>query len=164
MPHTWKSLITHLSEIATQEYDRTIVCPCCGNKERTPKHGFYMRYSFDERTQVRIQRFRCDNDQCPRTTFSVLPHPFMRILRASLCMFQWVLSLWQNRQSVASIARNIGATWSRTQRWIGRALDIQKKLEYDFAFSVPPCLKPVREWSLFVRDFSHACYPVRCGR
>lgn len=161
MPHTWKSLIAVLSEIATQEYERTICCPCCGNRERTPKYGFYMRYNFDEQTLVTIQRFRCDNDQCPRITFSILPHPFMRILRASLCMFQFVLALWESRQSIASIARTTSRTWSRVQRWIRRAADIRSKLETDFSFSVHPCRRPIKEWSVFVRDFSHVCYPGR---
>jgi len=161
MPHAWKSLISILSEIATQKPAQAICCPCCGNRERTTKYGFYERYNFDEQALVSIQRFRCDNDQCPRRTFSVLPHPFLRVLRASLCMFRFILSLWESGQSIALVARKTGQTWPRIQRWISRAEDIRSRLGSDDAFSALPCLKPIQGWTEFVRDFSHACYPGR---
>lgn len=161
MPRTWKLFISILSEIATQKSEQIICCPFCGNREHTTKYGFYMRYNFDDESLVSIQRFRCDNDQCPRRTFSVLPHPFLRILRPSLCMLRFILSLWESHLSIASIARMTGQTWPRIQRWIRRAADIRSRLDSDEAFLPPPCIKPIQEWTLFVRDFSHACYPGR---
>lgn len=162
MPHTWNLLISILSENATKECKQLIRCPCCGNRERIPKYGFYSRYNFDDQTVVPIQRFRCDNTQCPRRTFSILPHPFLRILRASLCMFQFILSLLASGKSIAAIARMTGQTWPRIQRWIRRAADIRSIIQTEDAFSPMPCIRPLREWPLFVRDLSHVCYPGKC--
>lgn len=162
MPHTWKSLIAHLSKIATEDHERTICCPCCGNREHTARYGFYKRYNFDDQTLILVQRYRCNNYQCPRRTFSVLPHPFLRILRASLCMFQFVLALLEGGNTIAGIARITGQTWPRIGRWIHRAAHLRAWIRNDDAFSPHPCSRPPREWPGFVRDLSRVCYPGRC--
>ena len=83
MPTLWNSLLSFLSEITSENYTTLICCPHCGNRDSYVKYGFYSRYLFDDHL-TKIQRYRCDNDLCPHTTFSILPHAFLRIHRASL--------------------------------------------------------------------------------
>ena len=48
---------------------------------------------------IDIQRYLCKHDHC-RRTFSILPHPFLRISRFSLCLFHELLH--------AGVAHEIG--------------------------------------------------------
>ena len=108
----WLTILTALSEITSKKYTSIICCPSCGNRHCFVRFGFYSRYLFDgELTQ--IQRYRCDNDQCPQSTFSILPHAFLRIARASLCMFMHVLQMYEQGESVAAIARYTDSNWPR---------------------------------------------------
>jgi len=159
MPHTWKSLITYLSNITKENYDSITCCTHCGNRDSYVKWGFYSRYLFNDEL-IKIQRYRCDNDLCPRKTFSVLPHAFLPIVRASLCMLMYVLELYEKGHLVADIARRTGNEWPRIRRWISKAIVIRDWLrrENKGAF---PCLSPNTQWNSFTRDFSWAFYPNR---
>ena len=120
MPHPWNSLLSFLSELTRENDDSLIYCPHCGNRHSYVKNGFYRRYSFDDKL-INIQRYRCDNDKCPRKTFSILPHALLRIVRASLCMFMYVLQMYEQGNSIASIVRYTDSNWPRMQRWVARA-------------------------------------------
>jgi len=155
----WFSLISILSEITRKNSAPVICCPHCGNQFTFVKWGFYYRYLFDDELMA-IQRYRCDNDLCPRKTFSVLPHAFLRIARASLCMLMYILSLYESGQSISGIARRTGNSWPRIKRWIGKASSIRDwiRQEYPAGF---PCMAADRQWTGFIRDFSWAFYPGR---
>ncbi len=159
MPHTWKSLITYLSNITKENYDSIICCTHCGNRDSYVKWGFYSRYLFNDEL-VKVQRYRCDNDLCPRRTFSVLPHAFLPIVRVSLCMLMYVLQLYEKGHCVAHIARCTGNEWPRIRRWISKAILIREWLsrENKDAF---PCLSPNTHWPPFTRNFYWAFYPNR---
>ena len=157
--HPWLSLITVLSEITRKNSDPVISCPHCGNRHTFIKWGFYHRYLFDE-DLITIQRYRCYNDLCPRKTFSILPHAFLRIMRASLCMLMHILSFYESGHCIAGIARQTSNTWPRIQRLIKKALSIRDWIRQEYA-GVSPCLSSDRQWSSFIRDFSWAFYPAR---
>jgi transposase-like protein len=157
----WPSILTALSEITRKNYTTLIRCPHCGNKFCFVRYGFYSRYLFDDEL-VQIQRYRCDNDQCPQKTFSILPHAFLRIARIPLCLFMLVLRLDEQGYSIAAIARYTGSNWPRIQRWIAKAEKIKKWIDTEQKHS-HPCLLPKDQWSLFIRDFSWAIYPRRYG-
>ena len=110
MPPTWNSLISFLSEITRENSPSIIQCSHCGNRDCFRKWGHYRRYLFDDEL-VNIQRYRCDNDQCPRTTFSILPHAFLPIIRASVCILMYVLRMYELGLCIAQIAQNTGNTW-----------------------------------------------------
>lgn len=57
-----------------------INCPCCATS-LTIRYGFYQRAHPFKEGQISIQRYRCNLPECPRKTFSVLPYPFLPILR-----------------------------------------------------------------------------------
>lgn len=136
MPTPWNSLLYFLSEITRENYNALICCPHCGNRNLYVKYGFYSRYLFDNNL-IKIQRYRCDNDLCPHKTFSILPHAFLRINRASLCMLMHVLELYEQGNKIASIARDTGSNWSRTQRWIKKAREIKDWLSKEYKKAPP---------------------------
>lgn len=157
--HPWSSLISILSEITRKNSVPVIGCPHCGNQFTYVKWGFYYRYLFDDEL-IAIQRYRCDNDLCPRKTFSVLPHAFLRIVRVSLCMLMYILTLHKSGLSISGIARQTGNTWPRIKRWIKKAASIRNwiRQEYPAGF---PCMSANRQWAGFIRDFSWTFYPDR---
>jgi len=164
MPHTWNTLITFLSDITRENCESLILCRNCGNRDSFVKYGHYKRYLFNDKEMSSIQRYRCDNDLCSRKTFSVLPHAFLPILRASLCMFMHVLKMYAQGLRIAQIARITGSNWPKTRRWINMASKINQWLQQEGEVSdwgSCPCLSVHKFWSLFTRDFSWAFYPDR---
>ncbi len=159
MHHPWSSLITFLSEITRENCDSIVCCTHCGNRHAYKKWGFYSRYAFDDRL-INIQRYRCDNDLCPLKTFSILPHAFLPIIRASLCMLMHVLKMLEQGQTIAAIARHTDSSWPRMQRWITKAVLIREWLDQEYGKALP-CLSQDRRWPTFTRDFSWAFYPDR---
>ena len=159
MSHPWSSILTVLSKITRENSDFLVFCPHGGNRHSFVKWGFYSRYSFDD-SLINIQRYRCNNDLCPCKTFSILPHAFLPIIRASLYMLIHILKMYENGKSIAGIARYTGSNWPRIQRWVSKALCIRRWLaqEYGNAF---PSLFQGRQWTSFSRDFSWAFYPKR---
>lgn len=159
MHHPWPSLIAVLSKITRESYSPAVCCSHCGNRHTYVKWGFYPRYLFNDEL-INIQRYRCDNDLCPCKTFSILPHAFLPIFRASVCMLMYVLKMHNQGRTIAAIARHTNSTWQKTQRWIAKATKIKKWIEQEYA-ETAPCLASNREWSSFTRDFSWAFYPKR---
>jgi transposase-like protein len=159
MPPTWNSLISFLSEITRENRSSIIQCSHCGNRNCFTKWGHYSRYLFNDE-MINIQRYRCDNDLCPRKTFSILPHAFLPIERASVCMLMYVLTLYEQGNSIAQIARNTTNTWSRIQRWIPKALSLRDWLKKEYGQT---CFSFYRaaNWFSLTRDFSWTFYPDR---
>ncbi|MCP4720105.1 MAG: helix-turn-helix domain-containing protein [Desulfobacteraceae bacterium] len=157
MHHPWSSLISVLSEITRKSSCSVVCCTHCGNRHTYVKWGFYRRYLFNDEP-VNIQRYRCDNVLCPRKTFSILPHAFLPITRASLCMLMYILKMYKKGRTIAAIARHTGSKWQKIQRWVARASTIKKWFEQEYV-DTSPCLGPGRQWASFTRDFSWAFYP-----
>ena len=155
--HPWSSLITVLSEITRENSNLIVCCTHCGNRHTFVKWGFYHRYLFNDELII-IQRYRCNNDLCPCKTFSILPHAFLPIIRASLCMLIHILKKYEQGATIAAIARYTDSNWPRMRRWIIKALSIRDWLrqEYDNAL---PCQSQNRSWTSFTRNFSWAFYP-----
>ena len=157
MHHPWSSLITVLSKMTRESCDLFVCCTHCGNRHTYVKSGFYRRYLFNDEL-VKIQRYRCDNDLCPRKTFSILPHAFLPVIRASLCMLFYILKRYEKGDTIAGIARHTGSNWPRMQRWIIKALSIRDWIQKE-CDNIFPCLSKNRGWASFTRDFSWAFYP-----
>jgi len=77
-------------------------------------------------------------------------------------MLMYVLDLYEQGNSIASIARDIGSNWPRIQRWIKKAKEIRDWLSKEYE-KAPPCLSSKMNWTSFIRDFSWAFYPARYG-
>lgn len=166
MSYTWLSFITSLASIAMGNHPPVIACTECGERDRWEKHGSYSRYGLDGESTIKIQRFKCHNDLCPRVTFSILPYPMLRYVRASLCMFCHVLLMFEQQVAIHEIAKFTGNSWAVTQRWIKRAKEIQIWFQ-ETASYVPwqgdICKLNKSVWHHFIPQFSWYFYPVRYG-
>lgn len=159
MPRPWRSILTVLSEITRKNLDSFVCCAHCGNRHTYVKWGFYNRYLFNDEL-INIQRYRCDNDLCPCKTFSILPHAFLPVFRASLCMLIHLLKMYEQGKSIADLARYTGSNWPRMQRWIAKAIFIREWVQKEYS-GVSPGLLNNQRWASFTRNFSWAFYPGR---
>lgn len=160
------TIIKYLLELVEDKTTGPVVCFWC-NQSNFIKYGTYPRYGFTTDELIRIQRYLCKMDQCQRT-FSILPHPFLRITRFSLCMFKLLLELFEQHLRIAEIARSFGLSWQTIARAIQTAIDVVSWIRQE-AFADPiwapsPCLHPHRCWSAFIRMFAAKFYPKRYGK
>jgi hypothetical protein len=160
-----REILVFLSSIAKENQIAEILCPKCGERRRVTKYGFYYRYLFTGNETKAIQRYCCGNRECPRRTFSILPHPFLPILRVSLCFLMMLLEVREREgRRVSDLAALIGSTWSTVRRMLRRAVAVRKWLsqEQEVALWGPtPCLAPRLHWTAFTQTFSWAFFPNR---
>jgi len=156
-----QAILWSASYIAKQKVNSDIVCPQCGERRLVIKWGCYHRYLFDGDDTAAIQRFRCLNRRCIRCTFSVLPHPFLPVLRVPLCFLLALISLHQKGHSIARLAREAGKRWAMIRRCLTIAGRIRAFLNNEFADIGSPCLQPAMAWTAFTQRFSWAFFPQR---
>jgi hypothetical protein len=160
-----KEILVFLSSIAKKGQVAEILCPKCGERHRITKYGFYFRYLFTGGEMVPIQRYCCGNRECPRRTFSILPHPFLPILRISLCFLMTLLEVREREGlTVNRLATVIGSTWSTVRRMLRTAVSVRRwfSREQEVALWRPsPCLHPQIHWTAFTQAFSWAFFPNR---
>jgi transposase-like protein len=106
MPHQLLNIVVDLNEIAKKNQTGPIACHWCNNQDNIIKYGTYQRYDFSGQDRIRIQRLLCKRDQC-RRTFSILPHPFLRFTRFSLCLLTVLLQLIDQQMPIAQICRRL---------------------------------------------------------
>ena len=164
MPHPMLNILLDLNEIAKKNHTGPIACHWCNNQNNIIKYGTYQRYGFCGEERIDIQRYLCKHDQC-RRTFSILPHPFLRITRITLCMLISLMQLLDQQITIAEIERQLGVTRS-TIRWVIKKgcsildwLDQEARTEPIWAPS--PCMNPTGHWSDFIRMFAMKFYPKR---
>lgn len=68
-------------------------CPHCGWAEGCTKWCRYWRYEPGRDRRIAIQRYRCPNQGCPVSTFSVLPFGLLPFLRISFRALWFLVSL-----------------------------------------------------------------------
>jgi hypothetical protein len=166
MPHQLLNIVLDLNEIAKENQTGPIACHWCNNQDNIIKYGTYERYEFTGEGRIRIQRFFCKRDQC-RRTFSILPHPFLRFTRFTLCLLTALLQLLDRHVSTAESCRRLGlsrnmANWDRQKgrdilQWIEQEVQTQP------SWAPSACIAPSRHWSDFVRMFAMKFYPQRYG-
>lgn len=164
MPPLMLNILLDLNEIAKKNQTGPIACHWCNNQNNIIKYGSYKRYGFSGDERIKIQRYLCKHDQC-RRTFSILPHPFLRITRITLCMLISLMQLLDQQITIAEIERQLGITRS-TVCWVIKKghsildwLDQEARTEPIWAPS--PCMNPQGHWSDFIRMFAMKFYPKR---
>lgn len=166
MPHQLLTIVLDLNEMAKKNQTGPIACHWCNNQDNIIKYGTYRRYDFSGEGLIRVQRFLCKRDQCLRT-FSILPHPFLRFTRFSLCLLTVLLQLPDQKMPIARICRKmaIGRTMVYWAIQKGRRiLDwIEKEAKTDPVWAPCPCVDPPSHWSDFIRMFAMQFYPKRYG-
>ena len=165
MSPTLTTILICLAEIARENETGPVACVWCNNRTNIIRHGTYERFDFIDDLR-KIQRYLCKDDRC-RRTFSILPHPFLRISRFSLCVFNELPAMLEREMSVAAIARRLGVGWSAARRAVERAREIAEWMRLEVRagarWSPSPCMDPGGCWSEFVRIFAAKFYPKRYG-
>ena len=107
MPHHLMHIVLVLNEFAKKKLTGPIACHWCNNQDNIIKYGACQRYEFCGQGRIRIQRHLCKREQC-RRTFSILPHPFLRVTRSTLCLITVLLQLLDQHMSIAQSCRWLG--------------------------------------------------------
>ncbi|MEJ2222061.1 MAG: hypothetical protein P8X80_14745 [Desulfobacterales bacterium] len=164
MSPTLLRIVLYLVEAAKENQTGPVACHWCNNQDNIIKHGKYQRYGFTSDEIIDIQRYLCKHDHC-RRTFSILPHPFLRISRFSLCLFHELLRLVEEDLRIAEIARRFAVSWPTIPRAIKMAHRIVTWIRQESKTQPPwtphPCMHPWRCWSEFIRMFATKFYPQR---
>lgn len=166
MPHHLLRIVLDLNEIAKKNQTGPIACHWCNNQDNIIKYGTYQRYEFSGQGRIRIQRFLCKREQCHRT-FSILPHPFLRFTRFSLCLLTVLLQLLDQQVPIAESCRRLGLSRSMAYWAMKKGRDIlqwiEKEVQTEPSWVPSPCIDPAGHWSDFVRMFAMKFYPKRYG-
>jgi transposase-like protein len=164
MPPQMLSILLVLNEIAKQKQTGPIACHWCNNQNNFIKYGTYKRYGFSGQELIKIQRYLCKHDQC-RRTFSILPHPFLRVTRLTLCMITTLMQLLDQQIPVAEICRHLGLTRpvvdGAIRKWRSLLDWIEQEAHTQPAWAPFPCIDPPGHWSDFIRMFAMKFYPQR---
>jgi transposase-like protein len=164
MSPTLASIVLYLIDAAKKNQTGPVICCWCNNRVNIIKYGKYQRYAFTGEDLIDIQRYLCKHDQC-RRTFSILPHPFLRITRFSLCMFDELLRLVEAGLRIAEISRRFAVSWPTIARAVEMARRIvsfiRQEAKTQPAWAPYPCIHPFRCWSEFIRMFAAKFYPER---
>lgn len=160
MPSPLIAILLAANQVAKEKVTSENICPGCGERHLLIKWGFYNRYLFHGQEMIRIQRFRCLNNRCPRRTFSILPHPFLPIVRLPLCFIMSLLAMHQDNCPMAELARQSAKSWSVVRRTLVVAKRIQTVLKTELE-SLLPCFDPAASWTVFTHAFSWALFPRR---
>lgn len=165
MSPTLLAMLSYLSKIAKKKKSCPLVCSWC-NGISYIKYGTYHRYAFLSDELITIQRYYCKHDNC-RRTFSILPHPFLRITRYSICLFRIIVSLCEQELPIDRIARMHKISWGAAARAIAKAKAIlawiQEEAKAEPSWAPTPCGNPTRHWNHFIRMFAAKFYPKRYG-
>lgn len=141
-----------------------ILCPHCATS-LIICHGTYKRAHPEESIQVKIQRFLCKSPLCPWVTFSVLPYPFLPIVRHFFHSLLYCHILCDiDKESQAEAARRMGLSRGVIKRLsaLGRRFTSWFVHERNIAEWGPdPLQDPALLWTDFTRDFSRVFYPKR---
>ena len=163
MPHQVSSILVHLNEIAKKYQTGPVACQWCNNQDNLIKYGTYRRYDFSGQ-QIRIQRYLCKRDLCKRT-FSILPHPFLRFTRFTLCMLSAMVQLIDQQVGIAQACRRLGLCRSMAYWAMNKGRDIlqwiDQEAKADSVWAPCPCMDAPGLWSDFVRMFAMKFYPKR---
>lgn len=159
------TILAYLAETARKNETGPVACVWCNNGINIIKYGTYERFDFVDES-AKIQRWLCKDDRCGRT-FSIPPHPFLRIVRFSLCVFNELLAMLARQVSIAEIARRLKVGWPAARRAVEKAREVAewlgREVRAEARWSPSPCMNPGGCWSYFVRMFAAKFYPKRYG-
>jgi len=148
---------------AKTKTSQEVKCPECGERDRIWGHGSYQRYALAASHQVAVPRFRCLQPRCPRNTFSILPFPFLRVVRHSLCTLMVLAVMFsQAQKSKSAWARELAIGRRSLHRALAKATAVRVWFEREVTVALwgpwPPH-RPGSHWTAFTQAFSHRFYP-----
>ncbi len=149
---------------ASGKQERSVRCPHCATS-LTSRYGKYQRAHPEEPEPVDIQRYRCKSPDCPWKTFSILPYPFLPVVRhfpKTLFFFHCLFNI--DRKTQAQSARKLALKRGVVKRLVGfcHRFILWFNLEKNIApWGPDPEEDPERFWTGYTRDFSQSLYPKR---
>jgi len=159
------SNVFQINQPGKEEY--SVCCPHCASK-LTIRHGFYQRAHPMEDREIAVQRYLCKSPECPWKSFSLLPYPFLPIIRQyykTLLLCHHLL--YGKNRSQADTARQLGVDRGIVKRlglfsrrfipWLNRERTMAD-------WGPDPEKNPAVLWPDFTRDVSQAFYPKRWTR
>jgi len=156
-------IMSRICKIAkTGKEEKPICCPYCAS-QLVIRNGTYPRAHPHTDEEVRIQRYLCKMPTCPCVTFSVVPFPFLRVVRHFFATVMYCNILYNvNNLNQAAVVRQLGVTRGVAKRlatFCDRFIlwfDHERRFaEWGPAPETPPAIS----WPDFLRDFSHSMYP-----
>lgn len=162
-PLSWMVMVPVRASKAKENLDPDIRCPQCSELRRIVRHGHYQRYRYESHERMAVARYACRNPDCPRRTFSVLPHSYLPVVRMPLCL---LLALYRQHvaktQAINELARKLRHGWNTIRRAVCLARRILHWCGQEIrAEAMPwwPC--HADHWPAFSRAFSWAFLPRR---
>lgn len=141
-----------------------IHCPHCFST-LIIRHGTYKRAHPEKSIHLKIQRYLCKSNNCPGRTFSVLPYPFLRVVRHFFgTVFSAHALFGLQSLSQATIAKRSGLTRGcvkRLYKFCQRFIPWFNHERLIADWGPAPESNPNIFWPDFIRDFSHHFYPKR---
>lgn len=140
-------------------------CPHCATTAII-RNGNYQRAHPEEDRCIDIQRYLCKSRNCPRKTFSILPYPFLPIIRHfydTILLYHYLYN--KQRIGQAATAWHLNVTRGRAKRlgvFCRRFLPWLKHEEKISDWGADLQENAVSCWGDFTQDFSQAFYPGRC--
>ena len=152
---------------AKTKMNHEIKCPECGERVRIWGHGSYGRFALAGTYQVAVPRFRCLEQRCLRRTFSILPFPFLRVVRHSLCtLMVLAMIILKGEKSKSALARELKVGRRSLNRAYAKGIEVMEWFERESTFACwgrwPPH-RPQSSWTAFTQAFSHRFYPYSPG-
>ena len=142
----------------------SVRCPHCATS-LTIRHGKYQRNHPRESGQIDVQRYRCKSPDCPWKTFSILPYPFLPIVRhfPETILFFHILFNMRNKTQ-AHTARLLGVTRGGVRRlaiFCDRFIPWYNREKIIAPWGPDPEADLGSHWTDYTRDFSQSLYPKR---
>ncbi len=156
---------TILKHTCSGKGEQSVRCPHCATT-LIVRHGTYPRaHPHEQQLLINIQRYRCKAPACPWKTFSILPYPFLPIIRhfqQTIFFFHTLFNIEQKTQE--DTARQLGVTRGiikRLARFCHRFVPWFAREKHIGAWGPDPEVNPDHFWMDYTRDFSQAIYPMR---
>ena len=164
MPHASCGIVNFLKAFAKEDYIQEIMCRCpeCAESRCIVKNGSYRRFDPEGDGQIRIQRYLCFRDSCPRVSFSVLPPPLLPRVRLSLCFLLILFARHMQGARIGTLAREYARNWAVIRRALRTATRLWDWIRHEafFASWGPcPCQNQAR-WNDFIKQVSYVLYPA----
>ena len=144
--------------------ESSILCPHCATSSIS-RYGTYQRNHPEQSDQVTVQRYLCKSPLCPWRTFSILPYPFLPIVRHFYHVLLCCHALYNVQgRSQAFTARQLGVSRGIIKRLGIFCHRFTAWLDHEKVFALwgpDPVANSQAFWPDFTRDFSQTFYPRR---
>ena len=124
------------------------------------RHGNYQRAHPDRDELISVQRYLCKSPDCPWKTFSMLPFPFLPIIRHfQQTLFYFHALFNEEKRTQADTARQLNVLRGVSKRlaaFCARFIAWFNREKHIGTWGPDPEVNPDATWADYTRDFSQA--------